>query len=250
MRLPNELLDEVFKNVFAELASEPLRDRIRLYAPLSLVCKAWQRVAVTHAYASVVVDVAKDSDAIAFLDPVGGAGTHWLPLVKSVTLSTSEPLIKAAPTGDQEEEDQEEAEGEDSDAPPARPSPLLHGKAGDETSTLPIVASLARILAKCLNLSALSIDRHLDSVTHRITADQDPAAMWPSLTHLEFRLGKPFLQVGMFCVEEESDGDVYLRFCGRFGDPDVEGDVTERMLLKMEFEEDSEEFGAEFSEEE
>lgn len=195
MRLPNELLDEVFKNVFAELASEPLRDRIRLYAPLSLVCKAWQRVAVTHAYASVVVDVAKDSDAIAFLDPVGGAGTHWLPLVKSVTLFTSEPLIKAAPTGDQEEEDQEEAEGEDSDAPPARPSPLLHGKAGDETSTLPIVASLARILAKCLNLSALSIDRHLDSVTHRITADQDPAAMWPSLTHLDFAWYNSFIDL-------------------------------------------------------
>ena len=78
-----------------------------------------------------------------------------------------------------------------------------------------------------------------------------PCSRWTTTGHAKARSqGKPFLQVGMFCVEEESDGDVYLRFCGRFGDPDVEGDVTERMLLKMEFEEDSEEFGAEFSEEE
>ncbi|KWU43164.1 hypothetical protein RHOSPDRAFT_35303 [Rhodotorula sp. JG-1b] len=70
MRMPNELLDEVFKQVFAELENDPVRNWIRVYAPLSLVCKAWQRVAVTHVCNTVVVDAAKDSAAIAFLDPV------------------------------------------------------------------------------------------------------------------------------------------------------------------------------------
>ena len=192
MRMPNELLDEVFKHVFAELEREPLRDRVRVYAPLSLVCRAWQRVAVTHAYANVVVDVAKDSNAIAFLDPVGGAGSHLLSLVKSVKLSASEPLIKAAPTGDQGEEDEEEAEGEDSDAPPFRPSPL-HGPADNETSTLPIVASLARILARCSNLLCLNILQLVESVTRKITADQDPGLMWPKLTHLNLTWNASFI---------------------------------------------------------
>ena len=184
MRMPYELLDEVFRHVFAEFAYKPLRERVRVYAPLSLVCKAWQRVAVTHAYNTVVVDAAKDSDAVAFLDPVGGAGSHLLSLVKSVKLSASEPLIKAAPTGDQGEEDEEEAEGEDSDAPPFRPSPL-HGPADNETSTLPIVASLARILARCSNLLCLNILQLVELVTCEITADQDPAAMWPRLRQLK-----------------------------------------------------------------
>lgn len=45
--------------------------------------------------------------------------------------------------------------------------------------------------------------------------------------------GKPLLQVGIFHVEKESDDDVILRFFGRFGNPDIEGDVTEWMQLKI-----------------
>ena len=53
--------------------------------------------------------------------------------------------------------------------------------------------------------------------------------------------GKPLLQVGIFYVERESEDDDDLRALGRFGDPDVDGDVTEWMLLDMDFAEDGEE---------
>ena len=198
MRMPNELLDEVFRHVFAELEHEPLRDRVRLSAPLSLVCKSWQPVAVTHAYAKIVFDVAKDSDAIAFLDPVGGAGAHLLKLVKSVKLSASGPLTKAAPTEgegpeDKADEDGGQAERADSDAPPARPPPLLHGPANDETSGLPIVASVARILAKSPNLSSLRIDQHLESISRKVVVDHDPVLIWPNLTRLIFTWNCSFI---------------------------------------------------------
>lgn len=52
---------------------------------------------------------------------------------------------------------------------------------------------------------------------------------------------KALLQVGIFYVEKESDRDYDSRVFGRFGDPAVEGDVTEWMLLKMAVEGDSEE---------
>ncbi|GAA5967778.1 hypothetical protein JCM8115_006443 [Rhodotorula mucilaginosa] len=181
MRMPNELLDEVFKHVFAELEREPLRDRVRIYAPFSLVCEAWQRVAVAHAYANVVVDAAKDPDAIAFLDPVGGAGSHLLSLVKSVKLSAFEPLTKAAGPGD---DAKQERASEHMNAPPARRPAHLHGPADDDTSALPIVASVARVLAKCSNLSSLTIDPHLEPVSCKVAEDHAPVLIWPNLTRL------------------------------------------------------------------
>lgn len=156
---------------------------------------------MTHAYAEVVVDVAQDSDAIAFLDPVGGAGTHLLSLVKSVKLSTPWPLIEIAPTGSdkaedaEEEEGKEEVEGEDSDAPPARLSPILHGPAVDETSSLPIVSSVARILAKCSNLSALTVDQHFGLVLCKVTANRDPTFTWPKLMHLSLTWDDSFIDL-------------------------------------------------------
>ena len=53
--------------------------------------------------------------------------------------------------------------------------------------------------------------------------------------------GKPLLQVGIFHVEKKSADDLNLRFFGRFGNPDIEGDVTEWMLLKIATHEDDKE---------
>ncbi|KAG0654159.1 hypothetical protein C6P46_001870 [Rhodotorula mucilaginosa] len=195
VRMPDELLDKLFDHVFAGLQRKPLREIVPVYAPLSLVCKAWQRVAVPHAYINVILDVAKDSGAIACLDPVGGAGAHLLKLVKTIELSTSKPLLKGPVTGDEEAENAEEEEGEDSDATPARTAPLLHGPADDETSALPIVASLARVLANCPNLLHLTIDQHLESVSCKVTADQDPVVMWPKLTELRFNWRASFIDL-------------------------------------------------------
>jgi hypothetical protein len=182
--MPNELLDEVFKHVFAELEDErPLRDRVRLYAPLSLVCKAWQRVAAPYPWTNVRLDVVEDLDVIACLDPVGGVGDRQLLLIKSLRLLASESLIQPAKQDEKEESGDEDEDG-DSETPPARLSPILHGPANDETSSLPIVASVARILAKCSNLSVLSIDQRLESILCKVTADHDPSVIWPKLTRL------------------------------------------------------------------
>ncbi|KAG0655578.1 hypothetical protein C6P46_000801, partial [Rhodotorula mucilaginosa] len=154
MCMPNELLDEVFKHVFVELDDKPLRDRVRVYAPLSLVCKAWQRVAAPYPWTNVRLDVVEDLDVIACLDPVGGVGDRQLLLIKSLRLLASESLIQPAKKDEKEESGVgDEDEDGDSETPPARLSPILHGPANDETSSLPIVASVARILAKCSNLS-------------------------------------------------------------------------------------------------
>jgi hypothetical protein len=185
MCMPNELLDEVFKHVFVELDDKPLRDRVRVYAPLSLVCKAWQRVAAPYPWTNVRLDVVEDSDVIACLDPVGGVGDRQLLLIKSLRLLASESLIQPAKKDEKEESGVgDEDEDGDSETPPARLSPILHGPANDETSSLPIVASVARILAKCSNLSVLSIDQRLESISCKVTADHDPSVIWPKLTRL------------------------------------------------------------------
>jgi hypothetical protein len=195
IRMPNELLDEVFKHVFAELEDErPLRDRVRLYAPLSLVCKAWQRVAAPYPWTNVRLDVVEDSDVIACLDPVGGVGDRQLLLIKSLRLLASESLIQPAKQDEKEESGDEDEDG-DSETPPARLSPILHGPANDETSSLPIVASVARILAKCSNLSVLSIDQRLESILCKVTADHDPSVIWPKLTQLEFNWRASFIDL-------------------------------------------------------
>ena len=190
MRMPEELLDEVFKNVFDPMGRRPLRQRVRIYAPLSLVCRTWQRVAAPHAFTDVILDVVKDSDAIACLDPVGGAGAHLLSLVKAVELSASKPLLEHAGLGKAEKE---EKGGDHTNAPLARRPAHLHGRADDETSGLPIVASVARILSRCSSLLALKIDRHCESVTRKITADHDPGLMWPKLTHLNLTWNASFI---------------------------------------------------------
>lgn len=107
-------------------------------------------------------------------------------------LFASKPLVRDAETGKEKEDDEgdeernKKEEGQEQDAPSARLPRLLHGPDGDETSTLPIVASVARILAKCVNLSSLMINRHLESISCKVTEDHDPAVMWAHLTQLEF----------------------------------------------------------------
>ena len=192
MRMPDELLDEVFKNVFDPMGSKPLRERVRIYVPLSLVCKVWQRVAAPHAWVEVSLDVVKEVDAVAYLDPAEGAGAHLLSLVKLVELSATEPLIEDAGSG---EEHKEEKGGQHTNALPARRPVHLDGPADDETSTLPIVASVARILAKCSNLLAMTIDQHLESVSRKVTVEQDPGLMWPNLTHLHLTWNDSFINL-------------------------------------------------------
>ncbi|KWU43167.1 hypothetical protein RHOSPDRAFT_35306 [Rhodotorula sp. JG-1b] len=174
-RMPDELLDKLFDHVFAGLQRKPLREIVRVYAPLSLVCKAWHRLAVPYAYTNVILDVAKDSGAIACLDPVAGAGSHLLSLVKLMELSASKFLIEEDQLEEGKEGREDDEEGGDTDASSPRPAPLLHGPADSETSALPVVGSLARILAKCVNLSSLTIDQHLESVSCKVAADQYPA---------------------------------------------------------------------------
>ena len=203
MRMPDELLDKVFEHVFAPYERKPLRECVCVSAPFSLVCRAWQRVVVPYAWTNVRLDVVKDADAIACLDPVGGVGAHLLSLVSSLHLSATKPLIEPAQTGEKNEKDEgedkeEEKEGgedEDEDALAARRSPILHGPADDETSALPIVASVVRILSKCSNLSVLSIDHHLESISCKVAVDYDPSVVWPELTHLKFTWGESLIDL-------------------------------------------------------
>ena len=90
---------------------------------------------------------------------------------------------------------EDDEEGGDTDASSPRPAPLLHGPADSETSALPVVGSLARILAKCVNLSSLTVDQHLESVSCKVAADQYPAVMWPRLTQLTFNWSASFIDL-------------------------------------------------------
>ncbi|KWU43174.1 hypothetical protein RHOSPDRAFT_26530 [Rhodotorula sp. JG-1b] len=232
MRMPDELLVEVFKHVFAELQHEPLRDQLRVYAPLSLVCKAWQRVAAPYPWTNVSLDVVENSDAIAGLDPVGGIGVRQLLLIKSLRLLASESLIQPAKEDEKEESG---VEDEDEEALAARRSPILHGPADDETSSLPIVASVARILAKCSNLSVLSIDQRLESISCKVTADHDPSVIWPKLTRLNFKWRASFIDLLpiLACLSRlQTLTDLVLMFATIHEEDDPRGTMTQELVDK------------------
>ncbi|GAA5866970.1 hypothetical protein JCM3774_003739 [Rhodotorula dairenensis] len=192
-RVPDELLDVVFGNISAEFGRKSLRECVRICLPLSLVCKAWKRVVEPHAWTNVVLDVPTDADVIACLDPVGGAGARLLPCIQSLDLRAKGTLSKADQQEAEGDEQEEEVDEEDQDGGgtegeatgPAPRRPLLHGPADNEASTMLIVASVARILAKCPKLKTLSIDQYLESVSHKVFTGYDPVAIWPKLIRLK-----------------------------------------------------------------
>ncbi|GAA5988650.1 hypothetical protein JCM10908_003659 [Rhodotorula pacifica] len=206
-----------------------------------LVSKTWQRIAEPYAWTDVVLDVEHEADtlAITYLDPnpVGGAATggRFLKLIKRLRLHAKNALIES----DEEAEDGGDVFGDDVDEASAdarerdRRAPILHGPANNETSALPIVDSLARIVAECPNLTFLFIDQHLESVSTKVTTEHDPPAIWPLLTRLIFNWRASMidlLPVLARLSRLQHLKELYLLLVTSDEDKDCRGTMTQELL--------------------